>query len=273
MEKSIKRQIRQFEKTATKVGLLNDAAARLLNRAKEIEVTQKAAFDDIVVKSARAFGLDRLPLSVVISGFAALQSTSTAEFNPIASGADPVSAAEPVERDGDANVQAIDLIVRIGRNTTQQRFALLDKHLIWNGREGRWCGGVSLAILDQFKELFEPRRLIYSGSSSGSADDRATNTTILSGEILTDDNGSTEPTASDGMAGADKGGDVSPSDGTNSVKPTSGDPIATIGNAVNDGGKPTEGDEEAAGASEPPAAAPAPRSPFAGLSRRGGGSR
>jgi hypothetical protein len=143
----------------------------LLKKAGDIQTTQRPVFDAIILKMAYAAGLDRLPLAAVVSGFATLHSISTTEFTPV-SGADPVTAAKAVEREGDADVQAnavnIDLIVKISRNTAAKRFALLDKYLIWNGKEGRWMGKVSLPVLKLFEELFEPHRLIYSMPASGS---------------------------------------------------------------------------------------------------------
>jgi hypothetical protein len=274
MDKAIRRQIKKFEKGAAKAVQLNEAAARLLKRASDIEATQKTAFDEIIVNSARAFGLDQLQLSAVISAFAALQSASIREFNPDASVANPVSAAETVESEGNAIVQMsdsnIDLIVKISRNTSPMRFALLDEHLVWNGKEGRWTGKVTLAVLKQFEELFETHRLIYSVVALGSGENGDPNATVPATELFANDpEGVAELPITDKKQ-VDEGGDVFSSDGIPSVKVASVDPSATIHPADNDDGHPdpAPGARELARASDAPAATIVPRNPFAGLSRR-----
>jgi len=279
MDKAIRRQIKKFEKGANKAARLKEAAAQLLKRAGDIQAAQKPAFDAIILKSAYAAGLDRLPLGVVISGFAALHGTSTAEFIPNVSGVDAASVAEPVERERGADVQAgeanIDLIVKISRNTTPKRFALLDEYLVWNGKEGRWTGKVTLLVLRQFEELFEAHRLIYSLPASGFAENGASNTNASVTELLADDSkGPAELPIADGKQ-VDKGSDASLSDGPHPVAVASADPAATINPADNEEARldpATEG-REPAGASEPPVATTVPRSPFAGLSRRGTAAR
>ena len=56
----------------------------------------------------------------------------------------------------------IDLIVDIGRNTSKERFAVLDQYLTWNGKDGEGSGRVTKAVLSIFEGLFEARRLKYS---------------------------------------------------------------------------------------------------------------
>jgi hypothetical protein len=276
MDKATRRQIKKFEKGAEKAAQLKEAAARLLKKADDIQATQRPVFDAIILKMAYAAGLDRLPLGVVVSGFATLQSTSTAEFTPV-SGADPVTAAKTVERERDADVQAnevnIDLIVKISRNTAAKRFALLDKYLIWNGKEGRWMGRVSLLVLKLFEELFEPHRLIYSMPAPGSTEKTASNTTAVADEVLADDSiGATGPLTTEEKPGAGEGRDPSSSDGIVSVKVASADPSTTLSPAANDDASSDAavGGTAPARSSEPPAANAVPRSPFASLRRRGG---
>jgi hypothetical protein len=274
MDKATRRQIKKFEKDAEKAAQLKEAAARLLKKADDIQTTQKPVFDAIILKMAYAAGLDRLPLAAVVSSFATFHSTSTAEFPPV-SGADPVTAAKTVEPEGDvqANEVNIDLIVKISRNTAAKRFALLDKYLIWNGKEGRWMGKVSLLVLKLFEELFEPHRLIYSMPASGCTENIGSNTTALAYEVLADGSGATEPPTTEEKTGADEGRDLSSSDEIVSVKVASADPSTTLSPAANDDASSDAavGGTEPARSSEPPAATAAPRSPLASLRRRGGG--
>jgi hypothetical protein len=276
MDKATRRQIKKFEKGAEKAARLKEAAARLLKKADDIQATQKPVFDAIILKMAYAAGLDRLPLGAIVSGFATLHSSSTTEFTTI-SDADPVSAVETVDRDGDAEVQAsevnIDLIVKISRNTAPKRFALLDKYLVWNGKEGRWMGKISLLVLKQFEALFEPHRLIYSASASETAEEGASNTTTLADEAMADDSkGAIEPPTTDGETGAGEGGDPFASDGIISVKVASAEPSTTISSRA-DEDAPSDaaaGGTEPARSSEALATTAVPRSPFASLRRRGG---
>jgi hypothetical protein len=271
MDKMTQRQIKKFEKGADKAARLKEAAARLLKKADDIQANQKPVFDAVILKLAYAAGLDRLPLGDVASSFATLRSTSTAEFTSI-SDEDPVSAAEAAEGEGDADLQAseiIDLIVKIGRNTAPKKLALLDKYLVWNGKEGRWTGKVSLLVLKLFEGLFEPHRLIYSVDVSESAESNAPNTIVPAGEFLAE--GSTELRIGNGTQ-VDEGGKVSSSDGIPSVKVASTGPSTTVGPVANDDASSdaAASGTEPARSSEPLAAAAVPRSPFASLRRRGG---
>lgn len=151
MDKATRRQINAFEKRAGEAARLKGKAADLLKKAGDIEVAQKAAFDAIILKTAYAVGLDALPLGAIVAGFSALSDASkpTQEQTP---------STDHVQSDDDT----IDLIVDIGRNTSKERFAVLDQYLTWNGKDGEWSGRVTKTVLSIFEGLFEARRLKYS---------------------------------------------------------------------------------------------------------------
>lgn len=279
MDKATRRQINAFEKRAGEAVRLKGKAANLLKKAGDIEVAQKAAFDAIILKTAHAVGLDALPLGAIVAGFAALSDASKPKEEQTPPGGDRVQS------DG----ATVDLIVDIGRNTSEERFAVLDQYLTWNGKNGEWSGPVTKAVLAIFEGLFEPRRLKYSmhdlrdaegGSSntstpgadnvahpaqdgvpaspeSGDAVDVGNRTT---GETVTTIPVSAEPELRevttpepDEAAGTGRG---------DSAAATGGQPSATIGPiAAADGQNPS--------ASSKPTAAGLPRSPLAGLRRRG----
>jgi hypothetical protein len=164
MDKATRRQIKSFEKSAEKAARLKEKAATLLKEADDIEIAQKPLFGAIILKVAYATGLDALPLSTIVAGFAALRGRSTLE-------AGMTSQADfglVVQQNGDGSDDdkpgeaSIDLIVCIGRNTNPKRFAVLDQYLTWNGRNGEWSGKVTRAVLSIFEGLFEPRQLKYS---------------------------------------------------------------------------------------------------------------
>jgi hypothetical protein len=169
------KEIEAFEKRAERASRLKEKAAIFLKQASEIEAAQKPAFEAIILKAAYTAGLDRLPLKDLVTQFAKLQA-SRREANP-------ENEAEPgVEAFGrdDEQIQAadatIDLTVKIGRNTTRKRFAVLDQYLSWNGKEGHWSGKVNPAVLKIFEELFEPKRLIHSAQMRDLVENGSPNT-------------------------------------------------------------------------------------------------
>ena len=151
MDKATRRQINAFEKRAGEAVRLKEKAANLLKKAGDIEVAQKAAFDAIILKTAHAAGLDALPLGVIVAGFAALWESSKRKKEQ-APDSDRVQSDEAT----------INLVVDIGRNTSKERFVVLDQYLTWNGKNGEWSGSVTKAALTIFESIFEPRRLKYS---------------------------------------------------------------------------------------------------------------
>jgi hypothetical protein len=178
MDKATRRQIKSFEKSAEKAARLKEKAATLLKEADDIEIAQKPLFGAIILKVAYATGLDALPLSTIVAGFAALRGRSTLE-------AGMTSQADfglVVQQNGDGSDDdkpgeaSIDLIVCIGRNTNPKRFAVLDQYLTWNGRNGEWSGKVTRAVLSIFEGLFEPRQLKYSMHDLKNAEGGSSNT-------------------------------------------------------------------------------------------------
>jgi hypothetical protein len=276
MDKATRRQINAFEKRAGEAARLKGKAANLLKKAGDIEVAQKAAFDALILKTVYAMGLDALPLGAIVAGFAALSDASK-----------PKKEQTP----GDDHVQSgedtIDLIVDIGRNTSKERFAVLDQYLTWNGKDGEWSGRVTKAVLSIFEGLFEARRLKYSKHDLQNAEGGSSNTVTpgadnvanaapdgdpaspessdavdvdnrIAGEAVTTMPvpGEPEPREAasseiDEVAGPDRQGTAA---GSNGQRPGSIRPAAAA-----DDQKP----------SSKPTAAGLPRSPFAGL-RRGG---
>jgi hypothetical protein len=166
MDQTIRREIKRFEKRAETAARLRERAASLLEKAGDIEVAQKPVFDAILLKTAYAAGLDRLPLSTIVAAFATLKGASRAEGNPETFGAKLDFIPQPIGRgrdgqDVEADAATIDLVVKIGRNTAPGRFAALDEYLTWNGKDGHWSGKVSPAVLKIFEGMFEPERLIH----------------------------------------------------------------------------------------------------------------
>jgi hypothetical protein len=280
MDKATRRQINAFEKRAGEAARLKGKAANLLKKAGDIEVAQKTAFDAIILKTAYATGLDALPLGAIVAGFAALSEASKQkkEQRP---GGDRVQSDEAT----------IDLIVDIGRNTSEERFAVLDQYLTWNGKDGKWSGPVTRAVLSIFEGLFEPRRLKYSMHDLQNAESGSSNTSTpgadnvahppLDGEPASPessdavdvDNRTTGETATTTPVPAQPElREVTPPElnqapspgGEDRAAATGGQPPETIGPiAAADGQKPS--------APSKPAATGLPRSPLAGLRRRGQG--
>jgi hypothetical protein len=158
-----------FEKRAGEAARLKGKAANLLKKVGDIEVAQKAAFDALILKTAYATGLDALPLRAIVAGFAALSEASKPKQ-------EQTPSTDHVQSDDDT----IDLIVDIGRNTSKERFAVLDQYLTWNGKDGEWSGRVTKAVLSIFEGLFEARRLKYSKHDLQNAEGGSSNT-ITSG--------------------------------------------------------------------------------------------
>lgn len=297
------KEIEAFEKRAERASRLKEKAAILLRQAREIEAAQKPAFEAIIVKAAYTAGLDRLPLKDLVTQFAKLQA-ATREANP-------ESEAEPgVEAFGrhDGQIQAadatIDLTVKIGRNTTRKRFAVLDQYLSWNGKEGHWSGKVNTAVLKIFEELFEPKRLIHSAQLRDLVENGLPNT---SPHIVCDVVSATGPDDLKSPVTADVNR-AQPMDVHDHVaeQPVTVEPVAGERQEAEermDTGEPVEGPQETAsvgdspqagemssnaargdaradavvsGATSPqpgeaPLVSPVPRSPFAALRRRSTG--
>jgi hypothetical protein len=155
MDRTVERAIRQLEKKAAKAERLKERAATLLKEADDIETTKKPLFEALILKSAYAAGLDRLPFSAIVAGFETLRDASVATTT-----IDPPPSTRVDASGGLADDATIQLVVEIGRNTAPGRFAVLDQYLTWNGREGHWSGMVSPAVLAVFRSIFEPERLI-----------------------------------------------------------------------------------------------------------------
>jgi hypothetical protein len=280
MDKATRSQIKAFEKRAGEAARLKGKAANLLKKAGDIEVVQKAAFEAIILKTAYATGLDALPLGAIVAGFAAFSDASKPKEERT-SNRDRVQSDEAT----------IDLVVDIGRNTSEERFAVLDQYLTWNGRDGKWSGPVTRAVLSIFEGLFEPRRLKYSRHDLQNAESGSSNTftpgadnvaqPALDGEpappesrdVVKVENRTTGETvttipvpAEPELRGATSPGlDEAAGPGReDSAAATGGQPPETIGPiAAADGQKPS--------ASSKPSVAGLPRSPLAGLRRRGQG--
>jgi hypothetical protein len=281
MDKATRRQINAFEKRAGEAARLKGKAANLLKKAGDIEVTQKAAFDVIILKTAYATGLDALPLGAIVAGFAALSDASKPKKEEQTSGGDRVQSDEAT----------IDLIVDIGRNTSEERFAVLDQYLTWSGKNGEWSGPVTKAVLSIFEDLFEPRRLKYSSHDLQNADSGSSNTSTPGADNVAHPALDGEPASPESSDAVDVDNrttgetltttpvpaepelrEVTPPELNEAASPgredraaaTGGQPPETIGPiAAADGQKPS--------APSKPAATGLPRSPLAGLRRRGQG--
>jgi hypothetical protein len=312
MNKTIRREIERFEKRAETAARLRERAASLMEKAGDIEVAQKPMFDAILLKTAYAAGLDRLPLSTIVAGFATLKGASRTEDNPETFGARFDFIPQPVERgrdgqDGQADAATIDLVVKIGRNTAPRRFAALDEYLTWNGKDGRWSGKVSPAVLKIFEGIFEPERLIHAmrfrelvgNGSPNTSTDALDNIASASGP------GDLTPAQSPRAAGVAEGADTHDQiaeqptmvESLASERRVSGEAMETgeavegLQKAISSGhsdqtaelpstigatGSGIQPDTVAhrgssLGASELSSAIPVPRSPFSGLRRRSGG--
>jgi hypothetical protein len=175
VDKATRRKIKLWERKAAETARLKERAANLLKKAGDAELVKKSAFEALIVRTAYAAGLDALPLEAVVSGMAGLASLAKAEPMPAAK-----DRVAPADKSGGDDVKqdegAIELIVDIGRNTSEKRFAVLDKYLTWNGRVGEWSGKVTPAVLTIFEALFEPRRLKYSVNELKSSGGESSNT-------------------------------------------------------------------------------------------------
>lgn len=174
MDKTTQRRIKQYEKIAAEVAQLKKKAASLLKKADDVEAAQKSAFEALIVKAAYAAGLDALPAQAVFAGMADLAGVAKAEGSPIAKNS--AAAAQLGDDDDQHDEGAIELIVGIGRNTSQKRFEVLSKYLTWNGRDGEWSGRVTPTALTKFEALFEPRRLKYTVHALQTAGGKSSNT-------------------------------------------------------------------------------------------------
>jgi hypothetical protein len=298
MDKATQRRIKQCEKRAAEAARLKEKVANLLKKAGDVEAAQKSAFEVLIVKAAYAAGLDALPLEAVVSGMMGLAGVAKAEPMPAAK--DPVA---PAGKSGGDDVQqdegAIELVVDIGRNTSEKRFAVLDKYLTWNGRDGEWSGKVTPVVLTLFEALFEPRRLKYSVHELKSSGGESSNTpsqiidnvadamrleedidsihpvmSVDAGNQTLDQPETTGPGSSEGTKGeaATSGPDhkeVGPGPGGATEAGSYGlhDPQGTTGPVKSDTSTPAE--EQAPSPSAKPTTTRMPRSPFAGLRRHG----
>ena len=130
MQKTVESTIKQLEKKAAQAERLRKRAAILLKEAADIEVTKKPLFEALILKSAYAAGLDRLPLSTIVVGFEALRDASVAKTM-----IDSPPRKPRVDAPGGlADKATIQLVVKIGRNTAPSRFVVLDQYLAWNGK-------------------------------------------------------------------------------------------------------------------------------------------
>jgi len=188
MDKATRRKIKLWERKGAETGRLKERAANLLKKASDAELVMKSTFKALIVKTAYSAGLDALPLEAVVTGMAGLAGVAKAQRAAVAK--DPsVAVAKLGGDDVKQDEGAIELIVEIGRNTSEKRFAVLDEYLTWNGRDGEWSGKVTPAVLTVFEALFEPRRLKYSvnelecpaGDSSNTACQTAENVALLTG--------------------------------------------------------------------------------------------
>lgn len=298
MDKTTQRRIKQYEKSAAEVARLKEKAANLLKKAGDVEAAQKSAFEALIVKAAYAASLDALPLEAVLAGMAGLAGVAKAEGSPIAK-----DSAAPAQLGGDDDQHdegAIELIVEIGRNTSQKRFEVLDKYLTWNGRDGEWSGRVTPAALTKFEALFEPRRLKYtvhalkspggesSNTSSQTADNVADTTrseedidsvhpvmSVYAGNKTQGQPETTGPGPGEGATGEAATSEphreeVAPGPGGAIEAGSYGlqDPQGTAGPVTSDTSTPTE-EQAPSPYAKPAATTRMPRSPFAGLRRHG----
>lgn len=158
MDKTVERAIRQLEKRAAKAERLKERAATLLKEADDIETTKKPLFEALILKSAYAAGLDRLPLSTIVAGFEALGDASEPKTRY-----DSTPSMRRIDASGSlADDATIHLVVKIGRNTAPSKFVVLDQYLAWNGKEGHWSGMVSPAVLTEFEAMFGQERILSS---------------------------------------------------------------------------------------------------------------
>lgn len=181
MDKMTRRRLASFEEGAKKAEKLKVSAASLLKQADEIEINQKAAFESIVLKAIYAAGIEKLPLRRVIEVLASLAPKPKSE---LVAADDVVPACETFN--ADVGVKEIDLCVRISRNAA--KFALLDRHLSWQGKNGYWRGKVSISVLEEFKANFREFQLEYLRYSPPDLDEVSSNA-----EAGTDDSSAGEP--------------------------------------------------------------------------------
>jgi hypothetical protein len=277
MDKATRRQIKAFEKRAGEAVRLKGKAANLLKKAGDIEVAQKAAFDAIILKTAYATGLDALPLGAIVAGFAALSDASKPKEEQTPGG-DRVQSDEAT----------VDLVVDIGRNTSEERFAVLDQYLTWNGKDGEWSGPVTKAVLSIFEGLFEARRLKYSMHDLRNAESGSSNTSTPGADNVAHPAQDGEPASPEFRDAVDVDNRTPGETVTTTPVPAEPelreatspelDEAAGPGredSAAATGGQPPEtiGPIAAAGGQKPsasskPTAAGLPRSPLAGLRRR-----
>jgi hypothetical protein len=279
MDKATIRKINAFEKRTGEAARLRGNAANLLKKAGNIEVAQKAAFDAIILRTAHAVGLDALPLGAIVAGFIALSDASKPKKEEQTPGGDRVQSDEAT----------IDLIVDIGRNTSKKRFKVLDQYLTWDGKIGYWYGPVTKAVLSIFEGLFEPRRLKYSSYDLQNAESGSSDTSTPDADNVAHPALDGEPASPASRDAVDV--DNRTTGETVTTTPVPSDPelreattpelneAASPGGedrAAATGGQPPEaiGPIAAAGGQKPsapskPTATGLPRSPLAGLRRRG----
>ena len=278
MDKATRRKINAFEKQAGEAARLRGKAANLLKKAGDIEVARKADFDAIILKTVYAVGLDALPLGAIVDGFAALSEASKLKKEQTPGG-DRVQSDEAT----------IDLIVDIGRNTSKERFAVLDQYLTWDGKTGHWYGLVTKAVLPIFEGLFEPRRLTYSmhdlrdaeGGSSNTSTPGADNVAHPAQDGVPASPGSRDAVGVDNRTTGETVTTIPVSAEPELREATTPEPDEAAGpgredSAAATGGQQSEtigpiaaADGQNPSASSKPTAAGLPRSPLAGLRRRG----
>jgi hypothetical protein len=188
MDKRVARDVKKLAKNAAKAALLNERAAALLARAGKIEAAQKVDVRALIVRLVVANGLDQLAPAMIVDAFAKLGQAFKEDGHPARSVmVTSANEADRIERGGsthaDSANRGVDLIVKIGRNTTEARFALLNEHLHWSGKDGRWSGEVTPAALKMFEVEFEGHRLVYARPMPAFGDSGLANTATESERV------------------------------------------------------------------------------------------
>jgi hypothetical protein len=137
-------RIKEIEGGRIELAHLLDQRARLDAEILQLEATQEARVEAVLLETIRKLGIARLPIGEVLATL-----DEVAKIQNV-----PVPASESV---GPASGN-VEVFVKISRNAApDKRRELSAAGLRWNGRVGRWIGKINPEAREKLSRLFGER--------------------------------------------------------------------------------------------------------------------
>jgi len=147
MNATHRNHIKKLERIDSELAALRDEHARICVRIAELETTRRTGIAAFASEIVSGLDLSRVSVSQLMDRLATLNDVRHADDDSAATEGDVNHAR------GDVNV-----FVRISRNASVEKRALLDAHgLRWNGRTGGWSGSVSATQLAKLHLVFKSK--------------------------------------------------------------------------------------------------------------------